>query len=876
MGAVYSAYDLNLDRKVAIKLLLRRSSSPEEQLQSNQRLLREAQAMAKLSHPNVVPVYEAGIEGDTVFIAMEYVAGKTLEQWIESEHPPWGAIIDVFTQAGRGLAAAHDAGIIHRDFKPANVLLDARGHARVTDFGIARLDSDRDSGEIDPAAVLLAASATKGDLTPPSASTPLTAAGALVGTPAYMSPEQYRRSAVDARSDQFSFCVALYEALFGKRPFAGRGKELADRVTRGEMEKIDPRSPVPGRIIALVMRGLAPDPDARFPSMAALVDALGRDPGRRRRQLALAAGAAVAIAAGAALVGWRLHARDDATGGACDGAADRLAGVWDPAVRTALERRFVASGAPYAAASMASVVASLDGYRTDWISMHTDTCRATRVRGDQSEHVMDLRMVCLDRRRSEVRALTSLLVDSPDPSTIEKAVEATSTLTPLAGCADTAVLLQPGIEPSDPVARARSAGLRSRLDRLIALRRLGRDKSALAPARALVAEARTAGDDRLLAESLATQGMIELGAGALEASATTLDEALRRARATGSTELFSDAIVDLAEFYAAGGISTSKEGLGVVRVAQAVADGSRNPALPIRLLVANGRLYLTLAHRELALPLLQQAVARSRETLPADHPMLLRAQSMLATTLSFNKRHAEALAEYESLIAAATRRLGALHPMTVMARLDLCRARGSAGDLEHTAACYDAALTDADRVVGANSRGVITARAYYGIAMMSAGKADAAHAVYAAAFDQIPAEAWREHWYIASDISRGLAEIELDHREFAQARQHCERARDATEEKHRGIGDQTCIGEAQLGLGDAAGALVTLEAVQAEAGTADPAQVGPWRFALARAVWAAHHDVKRTRALAAQARTELATPAGQRDVDTWLNSVPKR
>ncbi len=209
MGEVYSAYDEQLDRKVAVKLV---KPGVRSRSDISERLLREAKTLARLSHPNVVQVYEAGTFRERVYVAMEFVRGVTLDAWRKenADKASWKDVLGLFLAAGEGLLAAHRAGLVHRDFKPANVLVGADGRVRVLDFGLARTeaaDDETPSSEALPLDDSHAMLAT------------LTQTGSILGTPAYMSPEQWQAKKVDARSDQFSFCVALYEALYGKRPF---------------------------------------------------------------------------------------------------------------------------------------------------------------------------------------------------------------------------------------------------------------------------------------------------------------------------------------------------------------------------------------------------------------------------------------------------------------------------------------------------------------------------------------------------------------------------------------------------------------------------------------------------------------------------------
>ncbi|MCA9717773.1 MAG: serine/threonine protein kinase, partial [Myxococcales bacterium] len=237
MGVVYSAYDPELDRKVAIKLL--QPGSDDEALQL--RLVREAQAMARLSHPNVVHVHDVGRHGDRVFIAMEFVRGRSLGSWLRFAVAPrpWRETLELFVQAGRGLRAAHDVGLVHRDFKPDNILIDDLGTPKVTDFGLARSADASASPGADAATRVTAREPVEPVELEELA---LTRTGALVGTPAYMAPEQHLGETADARSDQFSYCVSLYEALYGARPFTGDTVyETVDAVLSGQVAS-PPRS----------------------------------------------------------------------------------------------------------------------------------------------------------------------------------------------------------------------------------------------------------------------------------------------------------------------------------------------------------------------------------------------------------------------------------------------------------------------------------------------------------------------------------------------------------------------------------------------------------------------------------------------------------
>ncbi|HSR97491.1 MAG TPA: serine/threonine-protein kinase, partial [Kofleriaceae bacterium] len=246
MGTVYTAHDPELDRYIALKLLHHQARTVDD---ARVRILAEAQAMARISHPGVVAIYEVGTFRDRVFAAMELVEGTTLRAWITEQPRRWREVVAVFLLAGEGLAAAHAAGVVHRDFKPENVLLGRDGRVKVSDFGLSSLSPAGD--------------------------------GAVAGTPGYLPVEALRGEAVDHRADQFAFCIALYEALHGRRPFSARAADdLAAEVRRGPVFDRHTRG-VPKPLDQILRRGLALEPDDRFASMRALLDALRRTVSRR-------------------------------------------------------------------------------------------------------------------------------------------------------------------------------------------------------------------------------------------------------------------------------------------------------------------------------------------------------------------------------------------------------------------------------------------------------------------------------------------------------------------------------------------------------------------------------------------------------------------
>jgi len=540
MGMVFAGYDEELGRKVAIKLL--RKVASEDSI-GRARLLREAQTLARLSHPNVVTVYEVGEFGRQVYIAMEFVLGETLQSYMQSRRRSWRELIAVFVEAGRGLAVAHAAGILHRDFKPANVLLGEDGRVRVVDFGLALTQ--------EPAGATTDALATHVRLAGPDVAAAahshsritegLTVAGSIMGTPAYMAPERFTFDrTIDPRSDQFGFCVALFEGLYGARPFPGRAfEDVRDAIVRGAI--VDPPGPhnVPAWLRKVVLRGLAREPAERFPDMQALLTALQRDPERtRNRALAGLAAAAVLITGGYALA--QATTREPAL--ACPDARARLDPVWDDR-RADVERALLATRTVYAADTWTRVATRLDQYADTWAAGHQDACQA-HARGEQSPVLLDLRMACLDRRRGELTALVDRLAGA-DSDTVRSAASAVDGLIAPEQCADAKALTAALPLPEDPAAARRVVTLRDRL----AEARAAVSTAKLAEATTLTAEVLAAAqalDYRpLLAEALHTRAGVEVGRGEYEPATRTLEQALWLADIVRDDALLADTMASL-------------------------------------------------------------------------------------------------------------------------------------------------------------------------------------------------------------------------------------------------------------------------------------------------------------------------------------------
>ncbi len=501
MGVVYEAYDRQLDRKVALKFIRQAEGPGVNEL--SERMLREAKALARISHPNVVVVHDFGVHEARVYLVMEIVRGTTLTDWQRAR--PWRDVVDIYRGAGAGLWAAHEAGVVHRDFKPDNVLVGEDGRARVSDFGIARLDG----------AVVSAPSGHE-----PGASPMVTFDGALMGTPAYMSPEQFLGRVSDARSDQFAFCVALFEALSGARPFDGDTlQKLRHQVCSGAVKKL--AASFPRRLEQALRRGLQVDPEARWPTMRALLDELEavRRPTRLRR-VALAVVVTLLAVGGAQQYRDRQRAR-------CADQEGRLAGVWDQASREQVRLVFATSGRPSAGPVWKTVEGTLDEFARSWLAENQREC-LERLAGGAVGAAAELTEACLERQLGDARALVDVF-RTADDQVVDNAARAALAMRDRAACSEAnpgVGALRPdrqGDGPSDRVLR-----LLSETQALLDARK---SRDALERATEALGLARTANFTAGEAEALYLMGQGNFASLQFEAAHQLLRQAVRAADA---------------------------------------------------------------------------------------------------------------------------------------------------------------------------------------------------------------------------------------------------------------------------------------------------------------------------------------------------------
>ncbi|HEX8106839.1 MAG TPA: serine/threonine-protein kinase [Kofleriaceae bacterium] len=690
MGEVFAAHDQELGRTVALKVIRpdRLAHSPTARL----RLMREAQALARLHHPNVVTVYEIGTEGEHVFLAMELIEGEPLSAWLRKATHAWREVLARFLAAGRGLAAAHEAGIIHRDFKPDNVVV-GEDRVVVVDFGLARGGED-DGGENRESA-------------PSLLETSLTETGDRCGTLPYMAPEQLSGSRAVPQSDQYAFCVSLWEGLHGERP-----TDTALRPRNTE---------VPDWANEALRRGLSTDPAIRWPSMQALLTELGRDRRAARNRALLVAGAAVLVATAS----WGLLR--PAALDPCAGGATRVAQAWGPARQQAVHAAFLATKAPGAEDTFHRTRAVLDDYATRWAAMYGEACRATRVEGRQSDSMMDLRMECLERRRAVLGNLTALWGRGVDADTLEHAADAVSNLGSLRDCADTRVLGERTPVPTDPRVTARVNEVRRRLDEVqaqIAAHRLSEGRKAAGEVRAL---AENIDWPPLAAEASFAEGDI-LAALQDPSAEAPLMTASRLATAGHDDRLAARALIRLVDVLGAVKQNAARA-LLVADLTEGQVTRVGDDQLTAKLLYARGNAQLVDGKIDDAGSTLQRAHDLSVAAFGAGDRETLLTMMALAEVARQKGDYELACKLGEQTLAATIERLGPEHPEVIRALETLGSSSNDAADRVGAAAYFQRALALSEKIAGLESAQTANELFKLGTSLQSIGKIEEAERV---------------------------------------------------------------------------------------------------------------------------------------------------
>jgi tetratricopeptide (TPR) repeat protein/tRNA A-37 threonylcarbamoyl transferase component Bud32 len=665
MGVVYSAYDPELDRKVALKLLRVIQGRKGADLDAKRtRLLREAKAIARLSHPNVVVVYDVGTFQDQVFIAMELVDGLTATRWRDVKKPKWKEVLQVFIAAGEGIAAAHAADLIHRDFKPDNVMVTRDGKVRVMDFGLART-MERVS-EDTPVESRIAAVEEDNATLPGSRphESRLTNEGNVVGTPAYMPPEQYL-GVTDERSDQFSFCVSLYECLYGQHPFEARtGFGLTGNIQAGRVHEAPPNTKVPLWVRKILLKGLKPRPEDRYPSMRELLDALARDPAVARKRWVIA-GAALA-AAGALALGVQRAA--DTRRAFCAAGPEKLASTWElPAGvggegprHSLIRKAFLATGKPYAPDAIRGVVKLLDDYAIKWERLYRDACEATHVRGEQSPDLLDLRMGCLNEQLSGLHALTEVFA-SATGEVVEHALDAAHALRTLDTCNDVRQL-KAVVRPPSPEVAVKIDALRKELGQIKALHDAGRYARAIERLGPLVKEAEQINYKPLQAEARSRLGLAYIEQGQKKEAEAAYSQAFLDSIASHHDDLMAEITANLV--WVVGSQRRFAEAAQWMRMSEAVVERTTgfDSTFYAWLLNNMGAVQYTEGRLSESVEYYRQSLRLKERLLGTDDPDVAATLGNIALSLGGLKKTQEALSTNDRAVAILRRTLGSSHP----------------------------------------------------------------------------------------------------------------------------------------------------------------------------------------------------------------------
>ncbi|HSR99207.1 MAG TPA: serine/threonine-protein kinase [Kofleriaceae bacterium] len=678
MGVVYAADDPVLGRKVALKLIHADRGEGPERAEWRARLLREARAIARLSHPNVITVHDIGLHGDHPFVAMELVEGTTLRSWLAASPRSWREVVPVFVAAGRGLLAAHRAGLVHRDFKPDNVLIGHDGRIRVTDFGLAcpLVGGDRHGPEgpaPDEPAQALAALGSSAE----NRDERLTRTGTLVGTPGYIAPEVLRGGAADFASDQFSFCVALHEALFGQRPLlraaaiaAGATDtmpwQLAVERSHAARARTD-RHAVPGWLQQTVQRGLRAVPADRFPSMESLIAALDRAPIVRRR---IQAGVAAVTVIAAVVIASVAAGNSDPE--ICTGGLEQVWEVWNPSVAVRVHSSFAATARPHAQPSADRVAERVGAYTDEWATVHRAACLAT-ARGEQSPDLLDRRLSCMRRRLDQVAALLELFARRADGDLVDRAVDLIGKLEPLSTCADAAGLVSHEALPVGALQRTRVAALERDVDRAELERQAGRAQAAVDAARAVLQEQGDLQYAPLAAQAEGVLGRSLEDLGRIGDAREALGRAQRLAQRAGDPRLAVRLMLDLVVV-----VGVRQEHYGEAQLLAEVIEGALDrpelrgdEALRAQLLAALGRVATQERRIDRAVELQREVLAIRRRISPAISLEVASAEENLGIALRDKTLQDEARVHYFAALAIRRQLLGDHHPLVATVHINI-------------------------------------------------------------------------------------------------------------------------------------------------------------------------------------------------------------
>jgi tetratricopeptide (TPR) repeat protein len=869
MGVVHAAYDPQLDRKIALKLLLPGARGDVGSL----RLLREAQALARLSHPNVVGIHDVGTMGEQVWLAMELLQGQTLGKWL-AKRRSWQEVLEVLRKAGEGLAAAHAAGLLHRDFKPDNVMVGDDGRVCVMDFGLARVDASADVRESDPSQ----RSSEPGSVWANS----VTRVGVIVGTPGYMAPEQFHPEELTAAADQFAFCVTLWEALYGERPFGGDSpSEIAANVLAGRLRAPAKARAVPSWLRRVCARGLAVEPTQRWPSMSAMLDRLatGRTRASVRKGLAVVGALAVLGVGIEARRRWELAQRVTA----CETTGREVEVAWNTEREQALRDALVATGVSYAATAADKVTPWLEQQAQAWREARVEACLDAEVRGLWDADMLDRSLWCLEERRMQLESLVDELTQA-DADVLHKAVAAATGLASTAACRDEAML--EALVPPPPDARQALRMVRADVVRGGNLELSGRYDKGLEVVRDALVRSEALGWAPLVAAARLQLGSLLEKKGAHAEAEAELERAYFDAVKGVAPKVAFEAATELVYVV---GVSEARhaDGRHWARLAEvALADVPDGEHLrQASLLVNLANLHNATGDYDEAERVHEQALAIREEALGAGHPLVATSLNNLANVYAATRRFDAAKEHYLRVLAIREAALNPEHPHVANTLNNLANIHQSMGDHPAAKVLHERALAIRERVLGPDHRDVATSLNNLAVVHETTGGYPTAKALNLRAIAILEAALGSEHPEVAKSLEN-LANVHVATGDYDEAKVLYARVLAIREEslgaEHPSVAaslvDLANVALAQNRPGDALPLGQRAVALR-EKGRAAAVPLASARFALARASWevpaAAGGDRVKALALAVQARDAFRAIGESQaknlaEVDAWI------
>ena len=766
MGVVNAAYDPELDRKVAIKLLHPRlvaGADPFTTHEARTRLVREAQALAKLNHPHIVGVHDVGVHAGAVWLAMEYVEGETLSAWLKQRRRTWREVLDVLIPAARGLAAAHDAGLVHRDIKPDNIMIGGDGRVRVMDLGLARALDDAAAPRGVPGA-------------PPTADfaglfAQVTQAGSLLGTPAYMSPEQFRGEAVDVRADVFSFCVVLWEGLMGERPFAGdtlsalEERVLAGRVSAAPKDAHSRR--VPGWLRRVCVQGLAVAPERRFASMPALLAALSRGRTRARVRNWLV-GAAAAVLVGAAVAGYRQYELGERVA-ACVAAGADIDTVWNDEAQAGVRAGLAATDLSYAPETIEKILPVLDRKAEDWRDQRTRACMLAEVEATLDAELMDRAVWCLDERRMDLAVVVAEL-SRADAMAVPQAVFVATGLPPASRCTDRQVLAAQPPPPPSTDARERVSAVRTTLSEVRTMMRLGKYADSPRQASAVLVDAEAIAWPPLTASALELTAEAFSRTGALAEAEAASQDAFMMAAAMQAWEVAAKAASHLVFTV---GLQQARYAEGKVwaRLAEVMIRlaGDERGLVEATRLSNLGNIHNATGAYTDAQAAFERALAIYDEVLGSAHPDQAKLLNNLANVRHNMGAYAEAKTLYERALAISETTLGPEHPDVALALHNLANVHYATGDYAKARALYEQTYAIQEKTLGPDNPDLTYPLSNLGLVHKAMGEYAEARRIGERALALREKMLGPEHSEVAASLDN-LAGVHLAVGEYAEAK----------------------------------------------------------------------------------------------------------